>query len=189
MNNWLGKTLSTVIAGVLIWLLTQVLLPNTPVYLGIGIGITVLVIGAFLYWFFGRPFPILEVFITSFDKPRKTISGRVVLKSNKPYWILIFAGKAGGPYWLQGAGGSLFTRTDLKQVGAQWEATWVVPEIHIGPNVIDVRAVAILPDDKKKFIEAGTPDSKTGNTFKINSLDELPKPKKRKISPLFDPTN
>jgi len=130
-------------------------------------------------------FPIEDVFIDNFNMDERAISGKVTLSSDSSYKILIFAGKNGGPYWLQGSKGNLFSETRRRAQYDKWQAEWIVPEVFIGTNVVDVRAIAIIPKDTDRFVNAGIPDPYAGNAIKIESLSVLPDPKK--ISQIFKP--
>jgi hypothetical protein len=131
-------------------------------------------------------FPIAEVYIENFNKIQKVVSGKVLLSSDEQFFILVFAGKAGGPYWLQGASGSLFTETKREKIGVFWQSSWTVPEIHVGQDIVDLRAVAVFPKDVRKSVAAGIPDPQSGNAIKIENIISLPDPKK--ISAIFDPS-
>ena len=161
MVKWLLGILATVISGLIVWFTTQNISSCSD-------------------------FPVSEVTIDGYDEPRKVVSGKAILSSNKKFSILVFAGKNGGPHWLQGSSGSLFSEVQRKQIGDQWEASWFVPEIHVGDDVVEIHAVAIFPRDTNRFIAAGIPDPFTGNAIKIGSITVLPEPKR--VSSAFDPT-
>lgn len=127
--------------------------------------------------------PVSSVTIDNFNPDKKTVNGNAVLSRDGQYWILIFAGKSGGPYWLQGATGKLLSKYEPKKNGDNWVAKWSVSEVYIGKDVVDLHAVAISPQDIHQFKEAGIADQQAGNAIKVLSVDTLPEPKV--VSPKF----
>jgi hypothetical protein len=127
-----------------------------------------------------------SVSIESFDKIGRVASGGVVLSRNDRFLVLLYAGKAGGPYWLQGGNGQMFSEDERKQIGVSYLAKWTISEVHVGANVTDLRAVLISPGDLQKFLAAGSADPQAGSALKISSINSLPEPKV--VSPRFDPT-
>lgn len=118
---------------------------------------------------------VSEVKVDRYDEDNKTASGTLVLSKDKPMWVLVYVGKAGGPYWLQGVKGTRYAQTSKTDQGEKFVVSWSVSEVHIGDDVVEVYAIAVSEKDKESFISTGYPDADSGNAIKIDSLSQLPK--------------
>ena len=111
------------------------------------------------------------------------IFGSARLVHDQEFWVFVYAGKSGGPYWLQGGRGGNFEEISREVTeSGEWLVKWGVNDIYLGEGVRDVRAVALKQEDKAKFAKTGYLDS---GTRKIESLFELPK--HTVLSDRFDP--
>ena len=99
-----------------------------------------------------------NVQIINYNANERVINGTALITENEPIHILVFAGKTGGPYWLQGASGTIYSEEERIQTGEDWKITWKISEIYVGTNVHDIRAVAATPDYCDKIIEQGIYD-------------------------------
>jgi nucleoside 2-deoxyribosyltransferase len=112
------------------------------------------------------------------------IFGSARLVHNQEFWVFVYAGKSGGPYWLQGGTGGNFEEISREVTeSGEWLVEWGVNDIYLGEGVRDVRAVALKREDKAKVLEKGYLDC---GTKKIESLYELPN-KLTVLSDRFDP--
>ena len=117
------------------------------------------------------------------DAIRGRIFGSARLVHNQEFWVFVYAGKSGGPYWLQGGTGGNFEEISREVTeSGEWLVKWGVNDIYLGEEVRDVRAVALKQENKAMFAKTGYMDS---GTRKIESLLDLPK--HTVLSPHFDP--
>ncbi len=116
----------------------------------------------------------VEIVILQFDRAKRTVSGTLSSSADRKFKLLVFAGKAGRPYWLQGAGGKLYSEDERRQENGKWIVKWTVPEVYIGKGVVELRVIVVADGEEENFLKAGVPDSKAGDAIKIQNFNSLP---------------
>ncbi|MBP8016715.1 hypothetical protein KAZ01_01790 [Candidatus Gracilibacteria bacterium] len=131
-----------------------------------------LILIAYIIGFYTRDFikskkniylPVIEIKIIKYDPESKIIYGDAVLLNDEKILILIFAGKTGGPYWLQGANGKFYSETERNRTDVNWQISWLIREVYLGKKVNEIRAIAINPKYLNKIIEKGEKGPMLGN--------------------------